>query len=442
MSGKQYRGAEAFGEIEKFLYALRNAGSKYSLGRIEKFARALGNPHLKYPSVHVAGTNGKGSVCAMCEAIFRGAGLRTGMFTSPHLVYLGERVQIDRRPIEKEELAMRVLRLRELADGVFDSSGMRSYPSFFEFMTALAFDYFAEKSVDVGVFEVGLGGRLDSTNILRPDVCAITSIGLDHTELLGNSLESVAGEKAGILKPGVPAVCGFLPEAAMRVVEARAREVSAPLYRAEDFFPSEADLPRASLSGAFQRRNAAVALLIARVLRETSGREVFAGLDENSARGALMGVSWPARWESVELPNGARLILDSSHNAEGARSLEENLSALCAGGTRPVIALGVLGRERAVPLLEVAAKYASRLVFFVPNQPRALSFEELESCMPAWAGEVSVSRSSVEDFYVRGGYAKVVGPGETLVSTGSIYLAGEVLAALGGVRADLLQDRP
>ena len=178
-----------------FVCDLRNAGSKFSLDRIAKFAEAFGNPHLKYPVIHVAGTNGKGSVCAMLERILRAHGLKTGMFTSPHLVNLGERVQINREELSRAEILRRIQALRKVADGIFNPSERASYPSFFEYMTVLAFAAFADAKVDAAVVEVGLGGRLDSTNIVRPDICAITSIGLDHTSILGDTYAQIAAEK-------------------------------------------------------------------------------------------------------------------------------------------------------------------------------------------------------------------------------------------------------
>ena len=426
---------------EDFIYALRNAGSKYSLDRMVSMAEALGSPHLRYPVVHVAGTNGKGSVCAMLEAIIRASGAKVGMFTSPHLVYLGERVQINRNPIPKPELASEIWNLKNLADKKFGNIEGGKYPSFFEFMTLVAFEYFAEKNVDAAVVEVGLGGRIDSTNIVLPDVSVITSIGLDHTALLGNTLEMIAREKAGIIKESVPIVCGFIPDGAMKVIEAVAKERGSKLYKASEYFPADDSIPFTNLSGMYQRRNAATALLAARVLMKGKS-PVFLKISEASARAALGNVSWAARWEERKLPNGARIILDSSHNEEGARALEENLSALASKGIRPTIALGVLGKERAVPILSVAAKYAKELVFLVPSQPRALSHAELRECMPQMSHNVKIYNSCVEEFYRCGGYEKFVSPTDTLVSTGSIYLAGEVIAALDRMVPDMLQDRP
>ena len=199
-----------FEAVEDFLYKLRNAGSKFSLERIKLLCANLENPQERFPKIHIAGTNGKGSVCAMLESILRNSGLKVGMFTSPHLLYLGERIQINRIPISKEKLLEYVAKVRDVCDTLFDISDVENYPSFFELMTAVCFLYFADEHVDVAVIEVGLGGRLDSTNIITPVCSVITSVALDHTEYLGQTIEKIAREKAGIIKPRIPVAIGFL----------------------------------------------------------------------------------------------------------------------------------------------------------------------------------------------------------------------------------------
>ncbi len=433
---------EKFRAAEAFLYELRNAGSKFSLGRMIKFAAALGGPQKKYPIIHVAGTNGKGSVCAMLESVMRGAGLKTGMFTSPHLVYLGERVQINRVPIPMEKIVERIAELREVADSIFDPKDVPNYPSFFEYMTVLAFDEFARQNVDCAVIEVGLGGALDSTNIVVPEISAITSIGLDHTQFLGDTIEKIAREKSGIIKDGVPVVCGELPGPALDVMRRTAHDKNAPFYLAKRFYKSDAELPETSLYGAYQRRNAAVAEVCAKILRHRaeSGKssKVFLSLDDAKIRESLKQVSWAARWQEIPLRNGARLILDSSHNEEGARALESNLSSM-AFAQKPVIAVGVLGEERAVPLLKVVAKYARKIYLLSPNQPRALPISALRKLIPQTSAEIF--ESTVAELFPPSKSSPAVQNGETIISTGSIYLAGEVLASLNNSHPDNMQDK-
>ncbi len=429
-----------FTQTREFLYNLRNAGSKYSLARIKKLCRSLSNPQNAYPVIHVAGTNGKGSVCAMVESILRSRGLKTGMYTSPHLVRLGERIQINRIPVEENEIVSETIRLKNISDTIFDPSDFSDYPSFFEFMTAMAFEMFANRHVDCAVVEVGLGGRFDSTNIVHPRVCAITSIAFDHTELLGDTIEKISREKAGIIKSGVPVVCGFLPEKAMSVMEGEADGKGCPLYKVRDFFPDADSLPKTSLAGNFQRRNAAVAAVVAKVL-ENSKPALFPNLSKFIDR-ALGSVSWAARWQKIPLANGITLILDASHNEEGAESLEENLASLELelGGKKPVVCVGSLARDRAKSILKVVSRHAAEIILMVPNQPRALGYGELKDCM----GRISVPvrGSAVGDMFLPGGCRECVESGTTIVSTGSIYLAGEILAAIKAKTLDGLQDKP
>ncbi len=431
-------------DVENFLYELRDAGSKYSLDRISTFCAALGNPQNDFPKIHVAGTNGKGSVCAMLEAILRGANAKVGMFTSPHLTYIGERIQINRAPMPQEKLMSGVTKLRSIADSVFADSDNAAYPSFFEFMTALAFSEFSSSRVDCAVVEVGLGGKLDSTNIISPDISVITSIGLDHIQMLGSSLTEIAREKGGIIKENTPVVCGFLPDEAMREIEKIAQTKNAPIYKVSDYYSSESDFPKTSLFGYFQRRNAATASLCVRILRERAREnlapKIYENLSDDIIEKSLKNVSWNARWQTINLSNGARLILDASHNEEGARCLERNLQDLCADGLRPTIVVGVLGEERAIPLLEVVKKFAKKIVLLVPNQPRALQFDALRRCLGDT--DIPIENGEVSKIFKSGNVCEIAQEGDTIISTGSIYLAGEVLAALSGSQVDFLQDNP
>ncbi len=418
-------------EIENFLYGLRNAGSKFSLERIKKLCAHIGNSQCNFAKVHIAGTNGKGSTCAMLESILRHSGLRVGMFTSPHLLYLGERVQIDREPISKLALLEYVEKIKLACDEIFSADDSENYPSFFEFMTALAFLYFSDKKVDIAVIETGLGGRLDSTNVIVPDCCAITSIALEHTEFLGDTIEKIATEKAGIIKENVPIVAGYLSKDAMSVIEQFAKKNNAPLLKIAERFEY---LPTTSLEGDFQRANAGVATLCAEVLKSKGG--AFDSISKDTILRGLADVSWAARWQKIPLKNGATLILDASHNPEGATVLESNLQKLKDAGISPIIAVGVLGESRAQALIPVVCKYAKKLILLVPNQPRALSFEELEKFI---VGDVEVVRSRVKDVF-KNGICTFAQDGETVVSTGSIYLAGEVLASLKSTSPDGLSD--
>ena len=382
------------------------------------FGRALGAPWSRYPMVHVAGTNGKGSVCAMVEKCLRRNGCKTGLFTSPHLVRLGERIRIDGKALSDDEIVRLTEEMREVARNA-SSADSDLHPTFFEFMAAMGFVAFSRAEVDVAVVETGLGGRLDATNVVSPAVSVLTTVARDHCEILGDDLASIAREKAGILKPGRPAVLGWLPKEAEQVARAVARERACPLVSAPERFPSRSSLPETSLAGGFQRRNAALALAVCETLAAFSPLKP----DPEACRQALLEVNWPGRWQSLSW-GGRSLILDATHNAEGAAALEENLAFL---PEKPVILAGTLGEDRAASLMPAVARHAREIRLLVPNQPRACSHEVLEAAIPAGFTGI-IRRSALEDEIPDG--IQAAPPGVPIVLTGSIYLVGEVLARL------------
>ena len=255
-----------YAPVQEYLFGLKATGLKFGVDRMRVFVEALGHPERRYPVIHVAGTNGKGSVSALLDAILHAAGWRTGLYTSPHLVKLGERVQVDRRLLSEAEIVAYVNELGPVASrpGLFEADDR---PSFFEFMTAMAFLQFARRAVDVAVVEVGLGGRLDATNVVEPEVTVITSIGLDHCDMLGDRIELIAAEKAGIIKPGRPVVLGRMPPVAEAVIRRIAAERGAPVTAVRDVYGEDLDrYPQTNLEGDYQRWNAATAVLVARQL--------------------------------------------------------------------------------------------------------------------------------------------------------------------------------
>ncbi len=414
----------SYSATQDYLFSLKAQGVKFGIDRMRLLAAALGHPELAVPCVHVAGTNGKGSVAAMLEAILRGAGWRTGLYTSPHLVALGERVQVDRQRLSEAEIIAYTEELRVVAEGLVAAGGPEDHPSFFEFMTAMAFLQFARRRTDIAIVEVGLGGRLDATNILEPEVSVITSIGLDHVELLGATLDRIAEEKAGIIKPGRPVVIGRLPPEAEATIRRIAGERGCRVISVrEEFGEDVARYPATKLEGDYQRWNAATATLAARTLGPAWR------LTETAITAGLQAVAWPGRWQRVRV-GGRRLILDASHNPEGAGVLEANLGRLAAEtGRPPVIITGALGAARAGALLAVVGRHARAVYLTVPHQARACSFEELEGLLPAdFKGPVH--RSTVEALFPSADVCTAGGPQDTVVVTGSIYLLGEVLARL------------
>lgn len=421
----------------EYLYALKTAGVKFGVDRMRDLAAALGHPERRYPVIHIAGTNGKGSVSAMVEAILRQAGYRTGLYTSPHLVKLGERVQVDRRILSEAEILRYTNELSPVAERL-GAAGPDDHPSFFEFMTAMAFLQFARERVDAAVVEVGLGGRLDATNVVQPEVTVITSIGHDHMEQLGDTLEKIAAEKAGIVKPGRPLVLGRLPAEAEAVIRAIAVERGAPVVSVrEEFGDAIASYPHTNLEGDYQRWNAATATLVSRLLREK-----FPRLDESAIARGLQHVAWPGRWERTTI-GGRTLILDASHNPEGAAVLDANLSRLATEtGRRPIIVAGALGEFRARALLEVIARHAKEVHLIPPHQARACSYEELERL----AGPVlhdRLHRATIESVFPSAHECALGGPDDIIVVTGSIYLLGEIFARIDpnhGAGEGRLQD--
>ncbi len=414
-----------YSDILDYLYALKNRGSKYGIERMRLLLEALGHPERMFPVIHVAGTNGKGSVCAMLEAVYRDNGYKVGLFSSPHLVHLGERAQVDRQILSEAE----IVRYTEQLSSIAGELGRRDpdlHPAFFEFITSMAFLRFAELPVDIACIETGLGGRLDATNVVDPELSIITTISLDHCDLLGDTLAAIAGEKAGIIKKGKPVLMGKLPLEADAVVRRVAKELGCKLYAITDRFPDETGLPQTNLAGGFQRWNAAIA---------TYAIEILADRFPVRSTQALEQVEWAGRWQTLEL-DGRKLILDATHNPEGVAVLKQNLSSL---SEQPIIIAGTLGEDRAQSLMEVVAQYARELYLVTPKQDRATPTSFLKSCLDRDAVETDLSA-----LFPKAGCCAVGEPGDSIVVTGSIYLVGEVMERIQGVRSNdggRLQDK-
>jgi dihydrofolate synthase/folylpolyglutamate synthase len=409
------------------LFSLKARGVKFGIDRMRALVAGLGHPDLAVPCIHLAGTNGKGSTAAMLDAIFAAAGWRTGLYTSPHLVRLGERVQVGRLPLTEAEIVAYTRELRPVAEAVA-LDVPEDHPSFFEFMTAMALFQFARKRCDIGIIETGLGGRLDATNIVLPEVAVITSISLDHCEMLGDTLEQIATEKAGIIKPGRPVVIGRMPAVAEAVIRRIAVGQGAPVYSVRAEFGEDlAAYPTTHLEGDYQRWNAATATLIARCFPSR-----WRLTPDVIARG-LRETLWPGRWERTQV-GGRPLILDASHNPEGAAVLDANLSRLVAEtGRGPVVMTGALGAVRAQPLLEIICRHARELHLLVPHQSRACTFEQLEALVPSdFRGRVA--RATIQELFPDAHTCTVGGRDDTLVVTGSIYLLGEIMERLAPER--------
>lgn len=424
-----------FEQVRDFLFGLRNRGSRYGIGRMEILADALGSPHRRIPCIHVAGTNGKGSVCALLESALRAGGYRTGLYTSPHLVHLGERVQVDRVPMTAEQIVALTGKINEVVQTVADPDS-ENYPSFFEFMTAMAFLRFEAEKVDCAVLETGLGGRLDATNVVTPEVSVITSIGLDHTEILGATIEKIAAEKSGIIKPGVPVVIGMLPPEAEKVVRSTAERLNCPLTAVAESF-GDAEYPETNLVGRFQRWNAGATWLALKAVNKRFP------LEEETIRSAFRSTLWAGRWDERKV-GGRTILFDSTHNPEGALELAENLRSRVGApqGDMDVV-VGSLGLDRARAVLRVVAPYARTLFIVRPSQPRALIFGEMRKLVPGdFAGEVR--EATINELFPGGDNCRFPEGRDPVLITGSIYLIGEILSRIENTPPEIsagFQDR-
>jgi len=311
----------------QYLFGLEHFGIKFGLDNISALVGRLGHPERAFRSVHIAGTNGKGSVTAMVDAALRAAGHKSARYTSPHLVDLAERFVIDGRPVGHDALAAAVADVRDAVDSLRIDGALDVQPTFFEATTAVAFELFRRAGVEIAVIEVGLGGRLDATNVLAPPhlaATAITSIALDHELYLGTTLREVAFEKAGIIKPGVPVVLGPLEAEAAAVIERIAHERGAAIVRT-----SAADAARCAirLAGAHQRANAGIAVGLLETLDENGIR-----VPADAVGAGLADPRWPGRLDTRRLADGRELLLDAAHNPAGAAALA---SYLLTGGEPP-----------------------------------------------------------------------------------------------------------
>jgi dihydrofolate synthase/folylpolyglutamate synthase len=393
------------------LYGLERRKDKLGLDGTFALMAALGEPQRAFRSVHVAGTNGKGSVCARIERVLREAGHRTGLYTSPHLVDFRERIRVNGQWADESRLAARLEFIQSLSEG--------RDRTFFEVCTALAFDDFAARHVEWAVVEVGLGGRLDCTNVLAPEVCAITSIGLDHTEILGDSVEKIAAEKAGIIKPGVPVVLApDLDPRAREVIEQTARDRGADVVRAD----TSAAVSESRFPGAHQRSNLATALAVVDAL---SRRGV--AISAEARRLGLERARWPGRFERC--PMEPRLWWDGAHNLDGVRALLTTWHD--ALGDPPGAVVLALSRDKdAAAVLRALAEAWPRGHFVMTRSrsERALAPEELARLALEIGLEAETSGNVAEA--VRRALARP-GGGRVLL-TGSLFAVGETMEALGG----------
>lgn len=421
-----------------WLFSLAQFGIKFGLENIHAVLAGLDRPERAFPSVHIAGTNGKGSVSAMVERALREAGHRTGRYTSPHLLDLSERFAIDGAPVAQDRMLASVVRVQDAVERLRANGTLDVHPTFFEITTAVAFDLFREAGVDVAVCEVGLGGRLDATNVLSPVACAITSIGFDHQQYLGNTLAEIAAEKAGIIKPHTPVVVGAMTAEAHAPIARAAASAQAPLIdvpactvvgqRQQEpgggqSFTLRTDARdygtvRLALDGAHQVGNACVAVCLLETL-ETSGIAVGA---DAIVRG-LAQVRWPGRMERVAV--GAReALLDAAHNADGAVVLAQHLVTL--GDRRPLVFAAMRDKDVS-EMLATLLPHASRLVVTRASNPRSAEPADLALLARSLAPSLAIETADTPGAALELAWSHA----PAIVVAGSIFLLADVMKELG-----------
>jgi len=400
------------------LFSLEHFGIKLGLENILALLAALEHPERAWPSIHIAGTNGKGSVAAMVERALRAGGLRTGRYTSPHLYAIEERVALDGSPVSPALFSEVTADVLAVVDRCLASGMIGGTPTFFEVSTAIAFEVFRRAKVDVAVIEVGLGGRFDATNVLAPTVTAITSIAMDHERHLGYTLSDIAFEKAGIAKAGVPLIVGPVPPEAWTRITGVASDVGAPIVDAREV--ERHRIPAGlALAGRHQIDNATVAVA---VLDQWSS--AVAPITQTAVVTGLTECEWPARLEWLRLPSGADLLIDAAHNPAGAEALAAYLEETGVSPL-PIVVAAMADKDIAGimrPLCRVAASFLATTV----EHQRAMPAEALAAAIR----ELSPGHRVEAEPSAAAAIAAATAGGQRAVAAGSIFLVGPLRARL------------
>ncbi len=416
---------ERLQETLDWLYSLEARGEIYKLERMDRALELIGNPHRKLRAVHIAGTKGKGSVAAMLDSVLRAAGLRVALYTKPHLVHLSERTRIDGVEIAPARLLDYIERLR----AIYDRAGLAL--TFFEFTVALMFLYFADEKVDLAVIETGLGGRLDSTNVVTPILSVITPIGFDHMEYLGYTIPKIAAEKGGIIKTEVPVVIGARDEEARTTLLGIAgqRRSAVRLINRDFSFVSQAPAHRVDyqglglklndielgLAGPFQHENAAIALAAVEALRAQGYR-----IDAEQIRTGLRDVYWPGRFDIVS--RRPLVILDCAHNEMSIAALLETLAVELGTEVKPRLVFGCLAVKE---WQRMAAMLAPRVRDVTLTRVKPKRPLDPENLVPEFARHVP-TRVIREPLEAVTRVIEEIGPDDVALVTGSVYLIGDV----------------
>ncbi len=406
-----------------WLYGLQTFGVKLGLEGIRALLDLLDRPQGAFPSILVGGTNGKGSVAAMLDAMLLAHGRRTGLYTSPHLVRPNERIRIGGRDIGSADLDRTLDLVRAACERGLSSGALRAHPSFFEVMTAAAMTAFRDARVDAAVLEVGLGGRLDATNAMDPLVSAIVTVDLDHVATLGGTLAAIAGEKAGIVRAGRVLVSGVTQPEALAVLRERCAASNATFLDARAAAGRHDDL-RLPLAGAHQRDNARVAVATLEAFAAATGFAV----DPATVRRGLAAVRWPGRLQLV--PGRPPVLLDGAHNPQGASALAAELAARAAAGQpRPVLVFAAM-KDKDVPgLIAPLLPHVARVIATWPGVDRAAEPESLAATIRSAGGEAEAAPGPAQALARA---RELAGRDGLVLVAGSLYLVGAVLALLEG----------
>jgi len=411
----------------QFLYGLQWFGLKLGLENTRRLAALAGNPQERLRFIHVAGTNGKGSTCAMIEAIYSATGLRVGLFTSPHLISFRERIQVNRVSISEAD----VVRLVQQAQRYLRGFPHDHSPTFFEVVTVMALCYFAEQGCDLVVWETGMGGRLDATNIVTPVASVITNIEFDHERWLGSTLSKIAAEKAGIIKPGVPVVTASDAPEALGVIRAAAGLAQAPLVTVgiEEVRTPPLDTIALPLPGEHQKFNAALALATVRALSSRFP------VSDDAVRRGLAAVQWAGRLQKIQTAPDCVTLLDGAHNPAGVHALEAALN-LYYPDRRPVMIFGVLQDKDWSAMCHRLSPLAQALYLVPVTSARSARPDDLRLACQVTAAHLPIQIcASIEEAL------ELTRDAPFRLITGSLYLVGEALEKLSGESAPAVGER-
>jgi dihydrofolate synthase/folylpolyglutamate synthase len=439
----------SYSETINYLYNLQKYGIKFGLANITQLLSNLSNPHLSFLSVHVAGTNGKGSTSAIIASILHTAGLKVGLFTSPHLINFTERIKVNGEEISEEEVIHLTDEIKEIATKLEDF-----YPTFFEVVTAMAMLYFKRKNIDIAVIEVGMGGRLDATNIILPEVSVITNISFDHQEFLGRTLKEIAHEKAGIIKNGIPVVVSSQDPEAMDVIKHKAEEKDAELYIfGRDFFTTlkkedlagiifdyrdnDSDLKDLFLPliGSYQVQNASVAIKTVKILAQKIEKKLNdASLSDNRdefIRRGLKNLKWHGRLELIE--SQPPILIDGAHNPAAAEAISNSIKKVFKDKFKKIIiVLGVMSDKDIKGIMEPLLTVASEIILTAPAYSRAASPGKLAEIAESMGFfNIKIVPTVKEALEKAKEAALSDNDSPLIVITGSFYTIGEAKEVIG-----------